>query len=272
MTSILFCRHGGFIYPRTSGQTVLLGGLSEFLSNYELTGKQYMALYEIRNYMTKNPQLLTGTAIFVFEGLATPIQIGGDEDESEWNGKNNYHQYGQFGAIVIATVDGVPTYAVMKASTLPDDMETYATICEGIYEVKYGSHKTYAALWLNNNDYIPAYNSREHTDLANFIHFHMAGKLSSNHPGDNSYSQGCITIPLKDYLKFGVDVGFINGEAAQDLWETWDEYKAQDYRKAKEKLDYDTYKQKFEGYMIIDRQYYDDEGKYLKFNGPRSEE
>ena len=32
MTSILFCKHGGFIYPRTSGQTVLLGG---FWNSYQ---------------------------------------------------------------------------------------------------------------------------------------------------------------------------------------------------------------------------------------------
>lgn len=266
MTSILFCRHGGFIYPRTSGQTVLLGGLSEFLSNYELTGKQYMALYEIRNYMTRNPQLLTGTAIFVFEGLATPIQIGGDEDESEWNGKNNYHQYGQFGAIVIATVDGVPTYAVMKASTLPDDMETYATICEGIYGVKNESHKGYAALWLNNNAPIPAYNSIDGDDTAEAIHFHMAGKLGSDHPGNHSYSQGCITIPVREYVKFGKQVGFITQNTDDDIGNN------NKYGEARDKLLFSDHSQEFNGYMVIDRQYYDDEKKYLKFNGPRSEE
>ena len=105
---------------------------------------------------------------------------------------------------LLATKDGIPKCAVMKASTLSDDMETYATICEGIYDVKNGSHKGYAALWLNNNDNVPAYNSIHGNDFANGIHFHMAGILKYDHPGEGSYSQGCITIPVHEYLKFNV--------------------------------------------------------------------
>lgn len=218
--------------------------------------------------MIKYPKLRQGTAIFVFEGLATPVSA----DETDWNGTNKYHPNGQFGAIVIATVDGLPKYAVMKASTLPDDMEKYATICEGIYKINEGSHKGYAGVWLNDNKDIPAYNSIDHDDTAEAIHFHMAGKLRVDHPEEKSFSQGCITIPLKDYLKFGVDVKFINGEKTKDLWEIWDKYEAEDYGEAKKKLDFDTYHGDLDGYMIIDRQYYDDKGNYLKFNGPRSEE
>ncbi len=268
MTSVLFCKHGGFIYPCTSGQTVVQEDISEFLSKYQLTGKQYMALYEIKDYLARYPELRTGTAIFVFEGLATPFS----EDEEKWNGINTYHPNGQFGAILITTEDGVPKYAVMKASTLSDDMETYATICEGVYDIKNQSHKGYAGLWLNNNDNIPAYNSRKRNDYAKAIHFHMAGRLRKDHPGEGSFSQGCITIPLKDYLEFGVKVGFINSEKAEDIRDVWEQYEAKDYSKAKVKLDYQTYTKEFNGYMVIDRQYYDDAGKHLKFNGPRGRE
>lgn len=110
--------------------------LTEFLSTNEFTGKQYMALYEIKDYFEKYPKLRTGWAIFVFEGLATPRS----QEEENWNGKNTYHPNGQFGAILIATENGIPKYAVMKASTLPDNMENAATICEGVYEASSVAH------------------------------------------------------------------------------------------------------------------------------------
>lgn len=268
MTSVLFCRHGGFIYPITSGQTILFNEWEAFAKKNYFTARQCLALFEIMNYFESNPELRQGTAIFVFEGLATPFS----EDEEKWNGINTYHPNGQFGAILITTEDGVPKYAVMKASTLSDDMETYATICEGVYDIKNQSHKGYAGLWLNNNDNIPAYNSRKRNDYAKAIHFHMAGRLRKDHPGEGSFSQGCITIPLKDYLEFGVKVGFINSEKAEDIRDVWEQYEAKDYSKAKVKLDYQTYTKEFNGYMVIDRQYYDDAGKHLKFNGPRGRE
>jgi len=160
MTSVLFCKHGGFIYPLTSGQTILLPGIEKMLKDYKLTARQCMALYEIRDYLEKNPELRIGTTIFVFEGLATPRT----NEEADWNGINMYHPNGQFGAIAIVTVDGELKY-VVQASTLPDDMENTATICEGIYDIKSGLHKGYAALWLNNNANIPAYNSIDKEEL-----------------------------------------------------------------------------------------------------------
>lgn len=279
MTSVLFCKHGGFIYPRTSGQTVLLEDLTEFLSTNEFTGKQYMALYEIKDYFEKYPELRTGWAIFVFEGLATPRS----QEEEDWNGKNTYHPNGQFGAILIATENGIPKCAVMKASTLSDDMENAATICEGVYEASSVAHGVkrdsdgnvifggYAALQLNNSNNISAYNSKTGNDYANGIHFHMAGDIKSDNP-DNPYSKGCITIPVQDYLEFGVNVEFIKGKAVDDIGEIWETYDGDDYQNAKEKLPYKTYAQKFDGHMVIDRQYYDDKNNYLKFNGTRSKE
>lgn len=261
MTSVLFCRHGGFIYPMTSGQTIRMTVLEEFAKEYGFTARQYMALYEIRGYLDRNPELCIGTSIFAFEGLAAPWS----DSEAEWNGKNKYHPNGQFGAVLIVTVDGRLDCALMKASTLPDDMETYATVCEGVYEIKDGSHKGYAALWVNNNENILAYNSITGNDYANAIHFHMAGKLNKDHPGDGSYSQGCITVPVSEYAEFGVRVGFINEDADENIG------KNHKYQEAKGKLPYGEYMKDFEGHMVIDRQYYEDSGGYLKFNGPKGE-
>ncbi|MDE6388755.1 MAG: hypothetical protein K2L82_13235 [Lachnospiraceae bacterium] len=173
-----------------------------------------------------------------------------------------YHPNGQFGAIAIVTVDGELKY-VVQASTLPDDMEAYATICEGIYEIKSEKHKGYAALWLNNNGNIPAYNSITENDYANAIHFHMAGRLGSDHPGDGSYSQGCITIPVREYVRFGVEVGFIKEGTDENIGSN------NNYKDAKERLKEKDYSESFTGHMVIDRQYYDDTEGYLKFNAPK---
>ena len=99
----------------------------------------------------------------------------------------------------------------------------------------------------------------------------MAGDIKSDNP-DNPYSKGCITIPVQDYLEFGVNVEFIKGKAVDDIGEIWETYDGDDYQNAKEKLPYKTYAQKFDGHMVIDRQYYDDKNNYLKFNGTRSKE
>ena len=136
-------------------------------------------------------------------------------------------------------------------------------LCEGVYEIKDGSHKGYAALWVNNNENILAYNSITGNDYANAIHFHMAGKLNKDHPGDGSYSQGCITVPVSEYAEFGVRVGFINEDANENIG------KNHKYQEAKGKLPYGEYMKDFEGHMVIDRQYYEDSGGYLKFNGQR---
>ena len=264
MTSVLFCKHGGFIYPLTSGQTMMLAGMEEILKEYNFTARQCMALYEVRAYLEKNPELCNGTTIFMFEGLATPRT----DEEASWNGVNMFHPNGQFGAIAIVTVDGRLDFALLKASTLPDDMGTYATVCEGIYDIKSGRHSVsksfdgYAALWLNNSENIPAYNSRTGNDHANAIHFHMAGLLSKDHPA-NPYSAGCITIPVKDYVAFGKKVGFISEETDESIGSD------NIYGNAKSALKFSEHTKSFNGHMVIDRQYYDDTGGYLKFNGPK---
>lgn len=231
-----------------------------------LTGRQCMALYEIMGYLEKYPELCIGTTIFVFEGLATPRT----DDEAEWNGvTNTYHPNGQFGAIAIVTQYGKLQYLV-QASTLPDNMENSTTICEGIYDVIGGNHKGYAAMWLNNSENIPAYNSKYGNDNANGIHCHMAGVLRDE-DSDKPYSEGCITIPVKDYVEFGLEVEFLN-DKAKELKDEWN-YSGKDYRAAAATLTSGTYlNEKFNGYMVIDRQYYDDTNGYLKFNGKKGEE
>lgn len=278
MTSVLFCKHGGFIYPLTSGQTILFNQWETFASENCFTARQCMALLEIMNYFENNPELRQGTSIFVFEGLATPVPL---KDESlkdkndphyewNWNGTNKYHPNGQFGAIIIVTVNGKPDCAAMKASTLSDNMEK-ATICEGVYEVSNTAHSRntdggYAALTLNNDLNIPAYNSKTGNDYANLIHFHMAGPL---YPG-SAYSEGCITMPVREYVAFGKQVGFID-EGADDKGEN------NSYSEARTGIKASSHSKEFNGYMVIDRQYFDDVGnqegdKYLKFNGPRGQE
>ena len=81
-----------------------------------------------------------------------------------------------------------------------------------------------------------------------------------------------ITIPVQDYLEFGVAVEFIKREEAECIKGKWEDFDGDDYTKAKETLLYNTYAKEFDGHMVIDRQYYDDKNKYLKFNEPRSEE
>lgn len=155
----------------------------------------------------------------------------------------------------------------MKASTLPDNMEK-ATICEGIYEVSNTAHSRsrsnggYAALTLNNDLDIPAYNSKTGNDYANLVHFHMAGPFD---PG-STYSLGCITMPMNSYREFGVHVGFIkdlpsNKTAASDTYGEW-----------ANTLVFKGNTKDFHGNMVIDRQYYDDTKGYLKFNGLKGQE
>lgn len=71
---------------------------------------------------------------------------------------------------------------------------------------------------------------------------------------------------MREYVKSGKQVGFITQNADENIG------KNNKYGDAREELLFGDHSQEFNGYMVIDRQYYDDEGKYLKFNGPRSEE
>lgn len=50
MTSVLFCRHGGFIYPITSGQTILFNEWEAFAKENHFTARQCMAFFEIMNF------------------------------------------------------------------------------------------------------------------------------------------------------------------------------------------------------------------------------
>lgn len=279
MESILFCKHGGFIYPIDSGyitsentdEMILFGDEMEFAQKFGLTEEQCVALIDIRKYFEEYPELMEKTTIFAFEGLGT---IFTDEKASSWNGTNTYHPNGQFGAIFIVTKEGKLSYALTNASTLPDNMAVSATVCEGIYRMVSTKHKSnqedgYAAVQLRDFDTysstLPAYNSKNEDDYASGINLHMAGLIVND---DAVYSTGCITVPVNVYREFGVEVGFI-----QDLESNKNAGSDGIYRYAKADLKYDDNAIKdFEGCIVIDRSYYEDGGEYLKYNGPKAEE
>lgn len=273
--SKLFCYKKGWITPLTSGQenrkiSVQPGAVTKedlrFALENGLSGKQLYALADIRNYFAENPVLYNKTTIFAFEGLANE-----QTEDNFWNGYNFYHPkgQGQFGAIMFVAKEGKLTYYQGYASTLPDNMEKAATICDGNYEIKNGAHgKTdtfegYAALVLNNNNDIPAYNSIDKDDTADHIHLHMAGRLWRDDPL-KPYSAGCITVPMKDYVAFGKHVGFLREETDDSIGTHEDD----SYNNEKLKLVFGKNTKAFEGYIVIDRKYYDDTEGYLEFNAP----
>lgn len=273
MESILFCKHGGFIYPDTSGyimtETTLTKEEEEFADKYGLTEEQRAALFDIRKYFEEYPELMETTTVFAFEGLGVKLVEG---EESIWNGRNTYHPDGQFGAIMIVTKQGVLSYAETKASTLPDNMEVSAAVCEGIYRLVPVKHKSldangYAAAQLRDfaheeSSAINAYNSLNKDDLATGVNLHMAGAIRSDAA---IYSTACITVPVKVYRDFGVAVGFI-----KDLEENRNAGATGEYGTTKGELLYeDNINLDFQGCIVIDRKYYEDSGGYLKYNGEK---
>ena len=273
--SKLFCYKKGWITPLTSGQenrkiNVQSGAVTKedlrFALENGFSGEQLYALADIRNYFAADDDLYKKTTIFAFEGLGSDSSNYFEEDYGEvskskyWNGKNKYHLDRQFGAILFVAKKGKLTYVAPYASTLPDNMEKAATICDGNYEIKSGLHKGYAALLLNNDGDIPAYNSIDQDDTADHIHFHMAGLLKSDDP-ESPYSVGCITIPVRHYVAFGKHVGFISEETDDSIGSD------NVYGTAGENLKHSL--ETFAGYMVIDRKYYDDTEGYLKFNAPK---
>lgn len=274
--SKLFCYKKGWITPLTSGQenrkiSVQHGAVTkedlQFALENNLSGKKLYVLADIREHFDQYPELLEKTTIFAYEGLADE-----QTEETFWNGYNIYHPkgQGQFGAIMLVAKKGKLTYYQGYASTLPDNMKKAATICDGNYEVKSGAHgvtdtfEGYAALVLNNNKDIPAYNSIDQDDTADHIHLHMAGILKSDDP-DSPYSRGCITIPMKDYVAFGKVVGFIS----KDTDDSIGTHEKDQYKYEKFKLEFSKHTKAFEGYIVIDRKYYDDTEGYLEFNAPK---
>lgn len=221
--SKLFCYKGGKIMAVTSGQenrnisvdprAVTKEDLRFAIQN-GISGTKIYALADIRDYFAQYPKLMNKTTIFAFEGLADERPHGRD---SRWNGENASHPNGQFGAIMIVAKEGKLTYYEGHASTLPDNMKSYPTVCEGVYETGAIRHQMnlkyvdpYAALRLypfddddnndsnsNRNDTIGAYNSKYSNDIANGVNLHMAGKISDS----SHYSEGCITVPVRCWIR-----------------------------------------------------------------------
>ena len=267
MEAVLFCKHGGFIYPIDPGYVAtpvddmqLTLEEKAFAEKYGLSEEQCKALFDIREYFREHPELAVGTTIFAFEGL------GENGTDNNWNGINKYHPNGQFGAILIVTKDGLLSYAETRASTLPDNMEKSATVKEGIYSVKSIPHPLnggYAAVRLTqfgtDNSVLSAYNSKHGNGTAEGINLHMAGRIHSDDP-EHPYSEGCITVTVDKYRDFGVATGFI-----RDREENRTAGSDGVYRNAKGPLNYgDNAEKDFNGSMVIDRKYYEDAAGYLK--------
>ena len=285
--SKLFCYKRGKIMAMTSGQenrdlsvnnkAVTKEDL-QFAFRNGVSGEKICALADIREYLAKYPQLEKKTTIFAFEGLADYYPYG---NNSVWNGYNEYHPDGQFGAILFVAKEGKLTYFEGHASTLPDNMKQSAIVCEGVYQIKSIKHKLqedyvdpYASIRLcdindSTDDTLSAYNSKHKDDTAVAINLHMAGKISPGKGTNTSddYSTGCLTVPVCCYRDFGVEVGFIKAEGTEGAGSD------NKYSKAKKELLYDNYAiRDFTGYIVIDRQYYEDTEGYLKYNGPKGNE
>ena len=268
--SKLFCYKKGKIMAITSGQENRNLSLSpgavtkedlQFAIRNGIGGKKIYALADIRVYFAKYPKLLEKTTIFAFEGLADEYPHG---EDSKWNGDNDSHPNGQFGAIMFVAKEGKLTYYEGHASTLPDDVKNKPTVCEGVYETGSIKHKLedddgYAAIRLykyNNfgDDVLKAYNSKKEHDAIDGVNLHMAAKMTEKYV----YSKGCITVPVRCYRDFGVEVGFIAPKVGYNVGE--DDI----YGNAKRALFYDDCAiQNFTGYIVIDRDYYEYSEEYL---------
>ena len=256
MRAGLFCLRGGWILPLTSGQEKdYINSLKtmsekeiEFAQKYGLTVEQLVIFEEIQEYFEKYPVLEAGNTIFAFEGLGAYT-----------GGKNKYHPDGQFGAIFVYYKDGNPNYLTKEASTLPDN-KSNAVIKDGIYETVNTNHRGYQALQLREyenvgNSNIPAvrYDGRiNNPDTANGINLHAAGDLYPN----SGWSEGCLTVKVSEYQEFGLSVGFLDmPKNGRDVNE---------YKKLKEEFP-EKSQVNYEGYIIVSREFMNDEDKELFF-------
>lgn len=208
------------------------------------TKKEQLAVFgDIREYMKNNPDLKNGTSIFVFEGL-------GDYE----GGKNEYHEKGHFGAMILITRDQKITYMTPNASSLPDT--DTKTIDDGIYVgIQWRHNGAYDAIQVRNLDSdlsedIPVNN--DDITTADGVNIHAAGDGYGNKP----WSTACITIRTSDYLEFLGETGMVDTKAYKisDVSEiTYTQLSTiikqvpDDYRNTKVKV----------GNVVVDRQHLD---------------
>jgi hypothetical protein len=148
--------------------------------------------------------------------------------------------------MILVVKDSVVTYLTKNASTLASrphesTISVYgnATVQEGTYSINSTKHQGgYAAGQLEGGGYVPAIRKGELINsgykMANGINIHAA-KDSPN----SDWSGGCITIDYREYVKFGVEVGFLSSNAMGKAYDTLTNTADQNIN--------------FKGYMLIDR-------------------
>lgn len=232
MTSFLFCKHGGFIYPVTSGQEILQyayyfsAGLTIedilLVKKFNIRKNEIVIFPEIEKYFEEYPELWNENVVFAFEGLGS------------YSGPpNSDRSQGQFGAIFVYYQNGEPIYMSRNCSTLADHASSKTTD-EGIYNALYWKHqKVYAALQLRDyknegsgeiptHHYDTGFEHKGESDTANGINLHAAAEELSE---SSTWSVGCLTVSETDYYQFGIAAGFVPEQNDGKAYNTMDEIK-----------------------------------------------
>lgn len=184
---------------------------------------KYKALNKMELYYKNNPTLRLSinngeTCIFAFEGLGDPSL-----KEKDGNVRNTsaIHPIWLYNAMMVVTKGKEIVYVTRRASTLPDyetgiysedgDEKGPTTLKEGIYEYATGNHNsTYVALRPTDDPRISWY--RNDGEF-------LCGKSTGTnlHAGTDHFSSGyenssgCQIVHYKDYISFGIAVGFLEG-------------------------------------------------------------
>ena len=225
-----------------SKNTGLTGAqIKQAAEQYGLNDVQKNALKKINQYYWDAPRLTEYTTIFAFEGAGS---VG-----DSWG---VYHPYGQFNAMMVSVSENSRIVALStRGSTLPDRPKGYnsegnymAVAIAGIYDtfgVGHGGGQ-YAATNINRegpDGAMDAYRWGSKT-TATGIDFHAAQKGSPS-----SWSEGCLYIDFRDYIKYGRGTGFINDREL--------DFEVTDYWSIRNNLGKDKYLKEFNGKLVIDR-------------------
>lgn len=205
------------VWCETGKQALSHAAVAAAVARYDLTERQAEALRKINDYYRNYPELLDkATTVFAFEGVNSGTMA--------WGGDTTYHPYGQFDAMFVSVRNGEIVALTTNASTLPDRPDYYNSVREtdafvtqeGLYALKSYPHNKYAAGKLydfNNDTYGRVVTWRNgKSDDAGGIDFHAAAPQPTKPSASSSYSTGCLTIHVDDYIQFASDTGLLNGK------------------------------------------------------------
>lgn len=231
---------------------------------YGLSATQVAALKKINDYYYDNPMLANkDTTVFAFEGVSHSLNET-INSKSPWY---RYHPWGQFDAMFVSVRNGQIVALTKNASTLPDDPTRSGSYVmkEGLYSLLPFRHRGYAATEVRNfsgDDEVPTYLYGKDGGTVNGIDLHVSYSYDRSHKSNTMYwttpstwSQGCLTVNISDYIQFGAATGFLNGNS-YDYYadyglsnkENWD------YTTFKANFKYETYGNKsFSGNLVVDR-------------------